>query len=131
MQNLTPAAPREPYPNYLGLRRAAGAPPGAATSTIEVAQCWIRQGPCRREQGLIEPQGSHLADPISVAVGTSATIPMVTDRYTEVFAEAGVSALLYDHRNLGISGGEPRREINSWVQSRGFRDAVNFAATLE
>jgi hypothetical protein len=63
--------------------------------------------------------------------GTSATIPMVTDRYAEVFAEAGVSALLYDHRNLGISGGGPRQEINPWVQSRGYRDAVSFASTIE
>lgn len=63
--------------------------------------------------------------------GTSATIPMVTDRYAEVFAEAGVSALLYDHRNLGISGGEPRQEINPWVQSRGYRDAITFASTIE
>lgn len=63
--------------------------------------------------------------------GTSATIPMVTDRYAETFAKAGVSAVLYDHRNLGISGGEPRQEINPWVQSRGYRDAVTFAATIE
>jgi uncharacterized protein len=63
--------------------------------------------------------------------GTSATIPMVADLYAEVFAEAGVSALLYDHRNLGISGGEPRQEINPWVQARGYRDAVTFASTLE
>jgi len=63
--------------------------------------------------------------------GTSATIPMVADRYAEVFALAGVSALLYDHRNLGISGGEPRQEINPWVQSRGYRDAITFASTLE
>lgn len=63
--------------------------------------------------------------------GTSATIPMVTDRYAEVFAEAGVSALLYDHRNMGISGGEPRQEINPWVQARGYRDAITFATTIE
>ncbi|OFW67629.1 MAG: hypothetical protein A2Z12_01325 [Actinobacteria bacterium RBG_16_68_21] len=62
--------------------------------------------------------------------GTSATIPMVTDRYAEVFAEAGVSALLYDHRNLGISGGEPRQEINPWTQCRGYRDAITFASTI-
>ena len=68
---------------------------------------------------------------VVMAHGTSATIPMVTDRYAQVFAEAGVSALLYDHRNLGISGGEPRQEINPWVQSRGYRDAVTFASTIE
>jgi len=63
--------------------------------------------------------------------GTSATIPIVTDRYAEVFAGAGVSVLLYDHRNLGISDGEPRQEINPWVQSRGYRDAVSFVSTIE
>jgi uncharacterized protein len=68
---------------------------------------------------------------VVMAHGTSATIPMVADRYAEVFAEAGVSALLYDHRNLGISGGEPRQEINPWVQSRGYRDAITFASTIE
>jgi dienelactone hydrolase len=68
---------------------------------------------------------------VVMAHGTSATIPMVTDRYAEVFAEAGVSALLYDHRNLGHSGGEPRQEINPWVQSRGYRDAITFASRFE
>jgi hypothetical protein len=68
---------------------------------------------------------------VVMAHGTSATIPMVADRYAEVFANAGVSALIYDHRNLGISGGEPRQEINPWVQSRGYRDAVTFASTME
>jgi len=68
---------------------------------------------------------------VVMAHGTSATIPMVADRYAEVFARAGVSALLYDHRNLGISGGEPRQEINPWVQCRGYRDAITFASTFE
>lgn len=68
---------------------------------------------------------------VVMAHGTSATIPMVADRYAEVFAEAGVSALIYDHRNLGISGGEPRQEINPWTQARGYRDAITFASTIE
>lgn len=68
---------------------------------------------------------------VVMAHGTSATIPMVADRYAEAFAEVGVSALLYDHRNLGISGGEPRQEINPWIQARGYRDAVTFASTIE
>lgn len=65
-----------------------------------------------------------------MAHGTSATIEMVANRYAEVFAEAGVSALLYDHRNLGISDGEPRQEINPWIQCRGYRDALTYAASL-
>lgn len=68
---------------------------------------------------------------VVMTMGTSATIEMTANRYAEVFAEAGVSALLYDHRNMGISDGEPRQEINPWVQARGYRDAVTFASTLE
>jgi uncharacterized protein len=63
--------------------------------------------------------------------GTSATLTMVVDRYAEVFADAGISALLYDHRNLGISGGEPRQEINPWIQARGYRDAIEFSSGLD
>jgi len=67
---------------------------------------------------------------VVMTMGTSATIEMTANRYAEVFAEAGVSALLYDHRNMGISGGEPRQEINPWIQARGYRDAITFASTL-
>jgi uncharacterized protein len=68
---------------------------------------------------------------VVMAHGTTATIQMVADRYAEVFAAAGVSALLYDHRSLGISGGEPRQEINPWRQCRGYRDAITFASALD
>jgi pimeloyl-ACP methyl ester carboxylesterase len=68
---------------------------------------------------------------VVMAHGTSATISMVADRYAEAFAAAGMSVLLYDHRNFGLSGGEPRQEINPWVQCRGYRDAITYAATLD
>lgn len=63
---------------------------------------------------------------IVMAHGTSATITMVIDRYAKAIFEAGFDVLLYDHRNFGLSGGEPRQEINPWVQARGYRDAVAF-----
>ena len=44
--------------------------------------------------------------------GTTATITMCLDRYAEVFCRAGLAVLLYDHRNFGLSGGEPRQLIN-------------------
>jgi len=62
--------------------------------------------------------------------GFSATVFMVADKYAEAFSRAGFAVLLYDHRNLGRSGGEPRGELNPWVQCRGFRDAISFAETL-
>ena len=48
-----------------------------------------------------------------MAYGFSATITgMVADNYAEAFYDAGFAVLLYAHRNFGISGGEPRQEIN-------------------
>jgi pimeloyl-ACP methyl ester carboxylesterase len=65
-----------------------------------------------------------------MAHGTSATITMVADRYADVLHEVGFAVLLYDHRNFGISDGEPRGEINPWVQARGYRDAIDYVSTL-
>lgn len=68
---------------------------------------------------------------VIMAHGFSATINgMVADRYAEAFCAAGFAVLLYDHHSFGMSGGEPRQEINKWVQARGYRDAVSFAVTL-
>ena len=61
--------------------------------------------------------------------GTTATITMCLDRYAEVFCRAGLAVLLYDHRNFGLSGGEPRQLINPWLQARGYSDAMNYLLT--
>ena len=61
--------------------------------------------------------------------GTTATIIMCLDRYAEVFRRAGLAVLLYDHRNFGLSGGEPRQLINPWLQARGYRDAMYYLLT--
>jgi uncharacterized protein len=62
--------------------------------------------------------------------GFSATITMTADRYADVFCEAGLGVLLYDHRNLGASDGEPRYQINPWLQARGYRDAITHVTTM-
>lgn len=58
--------------------------------------------------------------------GTTATITMAIDIYAQRIFDSGYDVLLYDHRNFGRSSGEPRQEINPWIQSRGYRDAVSF-----
>jgi len=68
---------------------------------------------------------------IVMAHGFSATKQMVADRYAEAFIEEGLAVLLYDHRGFGASGGEPRQQINPWVQSRGYRDAIAFGTSVE
>jgi pimeloyl-ACP methyl ester carboxylesterase len=50
----------------------------------------------------------------------------------EPFRERGLAVLAYDHRGHGSSDGEPRGEINVWIQALGYIDAVSFArATAE
>jgi pimeloyl-ACP methyl ester carboxylesterase len=64
--------------------------------------------------------------------GFSATISgMVADRYAEAFAQAGLAVLLYDHRSLGLSDGEPRCRIDPWMQTRGYLDAVTFLTSVD
>ncbi|RPG36657.1 MAG: hypothetical protein CBB72_003820 [Muricauda sp. TMED12] len=68
---------------------------------------------------------------VIMAHGFTTTITgMTADKYAERFREARYAVLLYDHRNLGISDGEPRQEINFWVQSRGYIDAIDFVRKL-
>lgn len=71
---------------------------------------------------------SHLPTVI-MAHGTTATIKMVAIEYARAFAKAGLAVLIYDHRNFGSSEGEPRLEINPWIQCRGYLDALTFVST--
>jgi len=72
------------------------------------------------------PEDKSKKSPVVImAHGFTTTINgMTADKYAEKFREAGFAVLLYDHRNLGISDGEPRQELNFWVQSRGYIDAI-------
>ncbi|GAA4329858.1 alpha/beta hydrolase [Klenkia terrae] len=72
-------------------------------------------------------------DPAPVIVmchGFAAVKEMYLDVYAEVFAAAGFHVLVYDNRNLGASGGEPRGEITPHDQIDDFRTAITFAETL-
>jgi pimeloyl-ACP methyl ester carboxylesterase len=42
-----------------------------------------------------------------------------------------MAVLLYDHRGFGASGGEPRLQINPWIQARGYRAAISFGCSLD
>jgi hypothetical protein len=77
------------------------------------------------------PESDKAQSPVIImAHGFTTTINgMTADKYAERFRESGYAVVLYDHRNLGISDGEPRQEINFWVQSRGYIDAIDFVST--
>lgn len=70
------------------------------------------------------------APAVVLAHGFSAVKEMYLDRFAEVFAAAGIGALVFDNRNFGASDGEPRQEIDPWAQVRDYRDAITYAGTL-
>jgi hypothetical protein len=62
-----------------------------------------------------------------MAHGFSAVKEMYLDAYAEVFAAAGLNALVFDNRNFGASDGEPRQEIDPWQQVRDYRHAITYS----
>lgn len=66
-----------------------------------------------------------------MAHGFSATRHMTLDRYADAISAAGVTVLVYDHRGFGASDGEPRQEVNPWVQARGYIDAIAFLSGVD
>jgi fermentation-respiration switch protein FrsA (DUF1100 family) len=73
---------------------------------------------------------SSSAPAVVMAHGFSAVKEMYLDRFAEVFAAAGLHALVFDNRNFGASDGEPRQEIDPWAQVRDYRHAITYASTL-
>ncbi len=76
-------------------------------------------------EGMTEPVPT-----VVMAHGFSAVKEMYLDQFAEVFAGAGLGALVFDNRNFGASDGEPRQEIDPWTQVRDYRHAITFACTL-
>jgi fermentation-respiration switch protein FrsA (DUF1100 family) len=74
---------------------------------------------------------SGAAPTIVMAHGFSAVKEMYLDEFAEVFAAAGLNALVFDNRNFGASDGEPRCEIDPVQQVRDYRHAITYATTLD
>jgi uncharacterized protein len=78
------------------------------------------------------PEGRQDKVPtVVMAHGFSAVKEMYLDRFADAFAAAGLASVVFDNRNLGASGGEPRQEIDPWRQVRDYRDAITYTETLE
>ncbi len=74
--------------------------------------------------------GSGPAPTVVMAHGFSAVKEMYLDRFGEVFADAGLGALMFDYRNTGASEGKPRQHLDPWEQVGDYRDAITYASTL-
>ncbi len=79
---------------------------------------------------LYRPDGDGVVPGVVMAHGYSAVKEMYLDAFAEVFAQAGLAALVFDNRNFGASDGEPRYEIDPWEQIRDYRHAISYMQTL-
>jgi len=79
---------------------------------------------------LYRPTGAAAAPAVVMAHGFSGVKEQGLDRYAEAFAAAGLCVLVFDHRNFGASGGEPRQEIDPVQQARDYRHAITYRSTL-
>jgi uncharacterized protein len=77
------------------------------------------------------PDGSGKHPTIVLSHGFSAVKEMYLDKFAEAFARAGFASVVYDNRNFGASDGQPRQEIDPWLQIRDYSDAITFAQSLE
>lgn len=75
---------------------------------------------------LYRPAGSVPTPGIVMSHGFSAIKEMGLPAYAEKFAAAGNTVLVYDHRCLGASGGEPRQQINPWAQMADMQQALTW-----
>ncbi|MEZ5122800.1 MAG: alpha/beta fold hydrolase [Solirubrobacterales bacterium] len=56
---------------------------------------------------------------------------LVQPHYAEMYANAGLAALLFDYRNFGSSDGARRQHIDPNMQLADYRNAISFAETLD
>ena len=67
---------------------------------------------------------------VVMAHGFSGVKEQGLDDYAAVFCGAGLAVLVYDHRNLGASDGQPRQEIDPNAQRRDYSHAITYACGL-
>lgn len=51
---------------------------------------------------------------------------IVMPAYAEAFGDAGMNALVFDYRNLGVSDGDDRQHLDPWAQIRDYENAISF-----
>ncbi|GAA3434248.1 alpha/beta hydrolase [Kutzneria kofuensis] len=76
---------------------------------------------------LFRPDGDDRPRPaITMAHGYAGVKEHGLDPFARAFTEAGFVVLVDDHRGFGASDGEPRHEVNPWVQIEDWRRAISF-----
>lgn len=75
---------------------------------------------------LYVPEAGVKVPAVVLANGFAGVKEMYLDRYAEAFASRGLAALVYDHRTLGASDGEPRCDVDPWKEIDDHRAAISF-----
>lgn len=80
---------------------------------------------------LFRPDGDERPRPaITMAHGYAGVKEHGLERFARAFAEAGFVVLVHDHRGFGASDGEPRHDVDPWVQIEDWRRAISFLESL-
>ena len=74
--------------------------------------------------------GSDPHPTVVMAHGFSAVKEQTLEDLAAVLCDAGLACVVYDHRNLGASDGEPLQEIAPVAQVRDMRTAITYAETV-
>jgi uncharacterized protein len=75
---------------------------------------------------LFLPEGTGPHPAITMAHGFAGIREHGLEPFAEAFARAGFVVLLHEHRNFGISGGQPRGDIDPWQQIADWRKAISY-----
>src|ERR1700761_2258329 len=75
---------------------------------------------------LSRPEGTGPVPAVVLAGGWCYVRELVMPYYAQAFADAGIAALVFDYRNLGVSAGEPRQHLAPWGQIRDYRNALSY-----
>jgi uncharacterized protein len=71
-------------------------------------------------------QGGAPGPAITMAHGYAGTREHGIAKFADAFAAAGFVVLLHDHRSFGVSGGEPRQDVDPWRQIADWRRAISY-----
>jgi cephalosporin-C deacetylase-like acetyl esterase len=81
---------------------------------------------------LYKPDGATGPLPTVVLAGGWCYVrELVMPYYAQAFVEAGMNALIFDYRNLGVSDGDVRQHLDPWAQIRDYQNALSYLETRD
>lgn len=75
---------------------------------------------------LYKADGGGRRPTVVLAGGWCYVREIVMPTYAEAFAKAGINAMIFDYRNLGVSDGDNRQHLDPWAQIRDYQNAISF-----